>query len=101
LVAAIALVLLGRGATIYPLCLLFSRSRWRVPMAEQHVLWWGGLRGALALALALALPAKLELRDDMIIATFAVVAFSVLVQGLSMKPLLRKLGLLRADDSKA
>jgi CPA1 family monovalent cation:H+ antiporter len=70
-------------------------------MAEQHVLWWGGLRGALALALALALPAKLELRDDMIIATFAVVAFSVLVQGLSMKPLLRKLGLLRADDSKA
>jgi monovalent cation:H+ antiporter, CPA1 family len=96
---AIALVLLGRGATVYPLCLLFSRSRWRVAVRDQHVLWWGGLRGALALALALALPTKLALRGDIIITTFAVVAFSVLVQGLSMKLLLRRLGLLVADNS--
>jgi CPA1 family monovalent cation:H+ antiporter len=99
LAIAILLVLLGRGATVYPLCLLFSRSRWQVPMRDQHVLWWGGLRGALALALALALPTKLALRGDIIITTFAVVAFCVLVQGLSMKPLLRRLGLPAAGDS--
>ena len=97
LAVAILLVLLGRGATVYPLCLLFSASRWRVPMREQHVLWWGGLRGALALALALALPTGLALRGDIIVTTFAVVAFSVLAQGLSMKPLMRRLGVLAAD----
>ena len=46
-------------------------------------MWWGGLRGALALALALALPADLPMRDDILIAAFAVVAFSVIVQGLT------------------
>src|SRR6476646_8956689 len=53
---AIALVLLGRAISIYPLAYLFSRSRWRLPMPYQHILFWGGLRGALALALALAVP---------------------------------------------
>lgn len=42
-----------------------------------------GLRGALALALALSLPADLPLRDDILISAFAVVAFSVIVQGLT------------------
>jgi len=91
LAAAIILVLIGRGATVYPLSLLFARSHWRVDLREQHVLWWGGLRGALALALALSLPPALPLRDAIVIATFAVVAFSVLVQGLTMKTFLRTL----------
>jgi len=56
---AIALVLFGRLLTVYPLCLLFWRSKWMISLREQHVLWWGGLRGALALALALALPPSL------------------------------------------
>ncbi len=62
--------------------------------AEQHVLWWGGLRGALALALTLSLPSSVPLRDDIVIVTFGVVAFSVLAQGLTMPLLLRRLGLL-------
>ncbi|HWA69381.1 MAG TPA: sodium:proton antiporter [Rhizomicrobium sp.] len=96
LTAAIALVLLGRAATVYPLALLFARSRWRIDRAEQHILWWGGLRGALALALVLTLPASLSLRDAIVIATFAVVVFSVLVQGVTMTMLLRRLKLLPA-----
>jgi CPA1 family monovalent cation:H+ antiporter len=63
-------------------------------MAEQHVLWWGGLRGALALALALSVPHAVPLRDAIVVATFGVVAFSIVIQGLTMPPLLRRLGFL-------
>jgi CPA1 family monovalent cation:H+ antiporter len=91
---AILLVTLGRAAAIYPLCASFSRSRLRVEARHQHVLVWGGLRGALALALALALPDDLPHREAIITITFAVVAYSVFVQGLTIQPLLRWLRLL-------
>lgn len=92
LAVALILVLFGRAATVYPLCLCFRQSRWRIPVPDQHVLWWGGLRGALGLALALSLPDRLPMRDDIVIVTFAIVAFSVLIQGLTMPVLLRRLG---------
>lgn len=88
---AIALVTLGRAVAIYPCCFLFSRSVLRVTTQHQHVLFWGGLRGALALALALGLPPEIPGREEIITVSFAVVAFSVFVQGLTMAPLLRKL----------
>jgi CPA1 family monovalent cation:H+ antiporter len=94
LVTAIGLVLAGRLLTVYPLSLLFRRTRWTIPLREQHVLWWGGLRGALALALALALPPSLAFHSEILIATFGVVVFSVIVQGLTMPLLLRALRLL-------
>ncbi len=87
---AIALVTLGRAAAIYPLCAIFARSRLRVPMRHQHVLFWGGLRGALALALSLSLPQDLPRRDVIVVITFAVVAFSVFAQGLTITPMLRR-----------
>ena len=89
---AIALVTLGRAAAIYPLCAIFARSRLKVNMRHQHVLFWGGLRGALALALSLSLPEDLPRRDIIVVITFAVVAFSVFAQGLTITPLLRRLG---------
>jgi monovalent cation:H+ antiporter, CPA1 family len=89
---AIALVTLGRAAAIYPLCALFSRSRLKVDIRHQHVLFWGGLRGALALALSLSLPEELPRRDLIVVITFAVVAFSVFAQGLTITPLMRRLG---------
>ena len=94
LLIAVGLVLIGRALSVYPLCLPFVRSRWAIPASEQHVLWWGGLRGALALALALALPPSLAMRNEIVVATFGVVAFSVIVQGLTMPLLLRMLGFL-------
>ena len=96
---AIGLVLAGRVFTVYPLCLLFRRSAWAIPMREQHILWWGGLRGALALALALALPPSFALHDEILIAAFGVVVFSVVAQGLTMPLLLRKLGFLPVKGS--
>lgn len=93
-VAAIAVffVLLGRAFAVYPCCALFRRSALNVSGGYESVLLWGGLRGALALALALELPDSLALRDTIISVTFAVVAFSIFVQGLTMTPLLRRLG---------
>lgn len=90
--AAILLVTLGRAVAVYPCCVLFTRSDWRVTMRHQHILFWGGLRGALALALALGLPTNLPHRDEIVTTAFGVVAFSVIVQGLTIKPLLRRLG---------
>ncbi len=90
----ITLVLVSRAVTVYPLAGLFGRSSWRMSMPLQHVLWWGGLRGALALALALSLPAAVRYRSEILIAAFGVVVFSVIVQGLTMPLLLRLLGLL-------
>ncbi|WP_296706966.1 sodium:proton antiporter [Rhodoblastus sp.] len=90
----IALALAARAAAVYPLSLALRGAKSAVSLPEQHVLWWGGLRGALALALALSLPASLPLRDEIVVVTFGVVAFSIVVQGLTMPPLLRLLGFL-------
>jgi len=89
---AIALVTLGRTVAIYSCCLLFSRSSLRISGKHQHILFWGGLRGALALALALGLPPTVPLREEIVSISFAVVAFSVYVQSLTIVPLLRKMG---------
>jgi len=92
---AIILVTLGRAVAIYPLCAVFARSRLKVDSRQQHVLFWGGLRGALALALALSLPPDMPHQNAIVVITFAVVAFSVFVQGLTITPLMRRLGQIR------
>jgi CPA1 family monovalent cation:H+ antiporter len=91
--AAVLLVLAGRGLSIYPLAALFSGTRWKLPAAYQHTLFWGGLRGALALALALAVPPSVAERNAIIVTAFVVVAFSILVQGLTMPWLIKRFGL--------
>ncbi len=93
LAVAVALVLAGRAAAVYPLAALFAGSRLRLPRQYQHVLVWGGLRGAIGLALALAVPSSVPERAAIVILTFGVVAFSIFVQGLTMPPLLRRWGL--------
>jgi monovalent cation:H+ antiporter, CPA1 family len=79
---------------------MFSRSHYKLDPRHQHVLFWGGLRGALALALALALPDDLPHHDAVITLTFATVAFSVFAQGLTITPLLRRLKLLEEGQDK-
>ena len=70
---AVVLVLGGRALAVYPFCRLLRPTKLRVSMAYQHALFWGGLRGALGLALALALPPDLANRSEIIIVAFAVV----------------------------
>ena len=97
---AILLVLAGRALSIYPLSMTFNWSQWRLPASFQHTLFWGGLRGALALALALAVPTTVPEHGAIILAAFVVVAFSILVQGLTMPWLINRLGLARKQPEE-
>ena len=90
--AGIVLVMIGRAVAVYADCYVFKPFALRVTIKHQHALVWGGLRGALALALALGLPAELQGRAEIIAVSFSVVTFSVFVQGLTMQRLLRKIG---------
>ncbi|NNF00988.1 MAG: sodium:proton antiporter [Pyrinomonadaceae bacterium] len=97
---AIIAVIVARAAAIYPISALYSRSRWKIDAEHQHIMFWGGLRGALALALALGIPESVPYRSEILTVTFGVVAFSVFAQGLTMTPLLRKLGQLPDSGSE-
>jgi CPA1 family monovalent cation:H+ antiporter len=97
----IVLALCGRAVAIYPVGALFLRTSLVMDKSTRHLLFWGGLRGALALALALAVPRSLPEHDALIGVAFAVVAFSVFVQGLTFPALLRRSGLLARTDQRA
>ncbi len=90
---AIAALLIGRSLSVYSLVPMSNFFAEKIPLRWQHVIVWGGLRGALALALALSLNNTFPYRDRILDLTFGGVVFSILVQGLTTKPLLRVLGL--------
>src|SRR3990170_1690931 len=94
---AIAAVLLSRVISVY----LLSRLGREMPAKWRHVLFWGGLRGAIALALALSLPEALgPERQAVILITFGVVLFTLLGQGLSMEWLVKKLRLISRSEEQ-
>jgi CPA1 family monovalent cation:H+ antiporter len=82
--AAVALVLVARAFVIAPWA-LYLRFKHRLKGAGTTLVW-GGLHGALSLALALSIPPGPE-KAILLGATYAVVAFSMIVQGLTFGPL--------------
>jgi CPA1 family monovalent cation:H+ antiporter len=74
-------------------------SLFRLPKGSGKMLTWGGVRGGISVALALTLPAG-PARDVVLMLTYCVVVFSILVQGLSIGQLARRLGL-AAEESAA
>jgi CPA1 family monovalent cation:H+ antiporter len=87
---AILAVLVARAVTIYGLSWISKgiSLRWK------NVLFWGGLRGAISLALALSLSVDIPNRDQLQAMAFGVVLFTLLVEGLTLKQLMRLSGLI-------
>jgi CPA1 family monovalent cation:H+ antiporter len=86
--AAFVLVLIGRAAAVY-----VSTLGYKLPKFYKHIILWGGLKGSLSLALALSLPLDFIGRETIITLTLSVVFLSLFIQGLSISPLIRRLGL--------
>jgi CPA1 family monovalent cation:H+ antiporter len=101
ILVAYLVVTLVRGLVIAGGMALLGRTRERFPLSWSAVLFWGGLRGALPMVLALSLPATFAHRDLIVRMTFGVAVISILGQGLTMEPLLRRLGFGREQEERA
>ncbi|MEJ2009823.1 MAG: Na+/H+ antiporter [Acidobacteriota bacterium] len=97
---AIGAVLLGRAISVYAVIPINNIFAEKIPRRWQHVLVWSGMHGALSLALALSLAPTFPYRDQILTMTFGAVAFTIIVQGLTIKPLLRilRLSVSKEDD---
>ncbi|WP_299019266.1 sodium:proton antiporter [uncultured Photobacterium sp.] len=103
---AVPLVLLSRYLSIKLSYIGFQRYRDYNPLSVK-ILTWGGLRGGLALAMAMAIPAgiivipdkNIDVREIILVMTYAVVVFSILIQGSTITPLIHKAKVWEAENS--
>lgn len=105
IVLAFLATLLGRAVAVYFL-LPWLRGRFAIPPRWRPVLLWGGLRGAVSLALVLSLPFTLPdgspfpERSALHVMAFGVVGLSLVLQGLTLRPLIARLGIVSARESE-
>jgi CPA1 family monovalent cation:H+ antiporter len=98
---AVLAVLFSRAVSVYLITAVHNRltpDRLDVSMPYQHVMFWGGLRGAISLALALTIGRNLfgaTIAIEMQVMTFGVVLFTILVQGATIERLIDRLGLVQ------
>lgn len=84
----IPIVLLARFVSVgSPIAVMRTRKEFEPHVVK--ILTWGGLRGGISVALAMSLPTG-ETRDLLLIMTYIVVLFSIIVQGLTIKNLMEK-----------
>ena len=76
---------------------LLKRKRAFTPGVVK-ILTWGGLRGGISVALALGIPEHAEHREVILVVTYVIVVFSIVVQGLTLKPLVAKV--VRAEKER-
>jgi CPA1 family monovalent cation:H+ antiporter len=85
---AVVIALVARWISV-ALPLRLIRGRWRYGPHALTILTWGGLRGGIAIALALSVP-ETPVKPLLLVMTYVVVVFSILVQGLTLGPLARR-----------
>lgn len=101
---SIPLVLASRYLSVFLPYIGFKRFRTYNPLSV-NILTWGGLRGGLALAMALAIPAgiiiipdkNIDVREIILVMTYSVVVFSILVQGSTITRMIEKAKKLEKD----
>ena len=98
LVAYLA-VTIGRALVISGVSLIFRYSRERIPWSWSFFLFWGGLRGALPMVLALSLPMGFAHRELLVTMTFEVVIISIVFHGLTVSKLIKWLGIVTGRRS--
>lgn len=95
---AFAAVLLTRVIVIYGLTFFNNKlTQADIDLRTQTMLWWSGLRGGVALALALSVSAELPERHAVVVAVFGVVFLTTLLQGATAKPVLEALKLIEVS----
>ena len=92
LIVALIAVVIARTLVVWATGRVSALAGRPLPAGWALVLVWAGLRGAVSLAAVLSLPANLADRDVLLTLTFGVVLFTILAQGLTIAPLLRRLG---------
>ena len=103
ILVAVVTILVARAVIVYGTSWFQNRvsaTRY-LPLTYQHTMYWGGLRGAVSLALALTLQFSFEQEDAevLLVMTFGVVLFTLLVQGTTIKRLLGIFGLTGASET--
>ncbi|USD40853.1 sodium:proton antiporter [Vibrio sp. SCSIO 43135] len=94
---SIPLVLSARYLSVFISYIGFKRYRNYNPWSVK-ILTWGGLRGGLALAMALSIPSGvwviqdklIDVKEIVLVMTYSVVVFSILVQGSTITPMIEK-----------
>jgi len=102
IVIVIFFVLLARATVVYslvPVTIKFF-SLPHVTLGERHVMWWGGLKGGLAIAIVLSIPLDLPGRQLLLDLTLGVVMFSLLFNAPTVRPLIQKLGIDKLTDDE-
>lgn len=89
----VAAALLGRAVVAYGVGPWLGRLGTPMSGPERHVLFWAGLRGAVALAAALSLPADFPHRAQLLAMTYGAVLFTLLAQGLTIARMMRSVGI--------
>ncbi len=79
---------------------ILRHTKEKIPWTWSVILTWGGLRGALPMVLALSLAPDFPYRDRIVTMAFGVIIISILVHGLTMSPLLKKLGIVYGHEER-
>lgn len=93
ILAAFLAVIASRAISVFLPLGLLNRMGQPMTLKSATAIWWGGLRGSLSMVLVLSIPDSIAGKEALIAMTFGVVVLSVLVQGTTMGPLVRALGL--------